>query len=328
MNNLYIDKKHIKKSKYNFLILMPLIGLSFSNLSLAAPTLLFEEFFEDSNLEARGWYDNTNIELSTSEHISESNSSAEFYFAQGASTPRSGGSMRKKFAETDEVYVSYYVKYSANWEGSNRSYHPHEFLLLTNLDGDWNGLSDTHLTAYIEHNEGVPIVALQDSQNIDEGNIGVDLTNVKETRAVTGCNGSPNTGYTRVDCYSYGDGHRNEIVWKADNLYFQDTPGQFYKNDWHKIEVYFKINGIVDNKGIPDGIIQYWYDDQLIINRNNVMFRTAQHPNMKFDMFAIAPYIGDGSPVNQSMWVDNLVLATSRADSVITPFPPSNTTVD
>jgi hypothetical protein len=31
---------------------------------------------------------------------------------------------------------------------------------------------------------------------------------------------------------------------------------------------------------------------------------------MKFVQVLIAPYIGDGSPVAQSMWVDDLVIAT------------------
>jgi len=33
---------------------------------------------------------------------------------------------------------------------------------------------------------------------------------------------------------------------------------------------------------------------------------------MRFNQFIIAPYIGDGSPVDQTMWVDNLTVATSR----------------
>jgi len=299
--------------------------LASSNVAYAAPAeILFQENFEDSNLTSRGWYDNTNIQLSTVEHVPGSISSAEFYFPQGSTTPTSGGAIRKTFTATEEVYLSYYVKYSSNWTGSDQPYHPHEFLFLTNLDGDWNGLSDTHMTAYVEHNEGVPVVSLQDSQNIDENNINVDLTNISENRAVTGCNGAPNTGYTRVDCYTYGDGHRNEIVWKASMPYFQDTQGQYYKNDWHKIEVRLKMNSIQNNKGMADGIIQYWYDGELIINHSNVMFRTAQYPNMMFDMLAIAPYIGDGSPISQTMWVDNLVIGSGYLG--VRPLPPSNVT--
>src|SRR4030095_9860153 len=44
----------------------------------------------------------------------------------------------------------------------------------------------------------------------------------------------------------------------------------------------------------------------------NVIIRTGANPDMKWNQFLIAPYIGDGSPVDQSMWVDNLLVATSR----------------
>src|SRR3989449_8148514 len=44
------------------------------------------------------------------------------------------------------VYLSYWVKYSANWVGSGQPYHPHEFLFLTNEDGAYIGPSATHLT--------------------------------------------------------------------------------------------------------------------------------------------------------------------------------------
>ena len=33
---------------------------------------------------------------------------------------------------------------------------------------------------------------------------------------------------------------------------------------------------------------------------------------MQFNQFLLTPYIGDGSPVDQYMWVDDLVVATSR----------------
>jgi hypothetical protein len=69
---------------------------------------------------------------------------------------------------------------------------------------------------------------------------------------------------------------------------------------------------IQNGKWQKDGIAQYWFNGQLIIDNHNVVFRTGAHPTMKFDMFICAPYIGDGSPAAQTMWVDDLVLATSK----------------
>ena len=285
------------------------------------PEIFFQEHFEDANFASRGWYDNTNLQISTAEHVPDSQSSAEFHFLQGATTPTSGGAIRKKITETDEVYISYFVKYSTNWTGSNRSYHPHEFLLLTNLNGDWDGLSNTYLTAYIEQNEGTPLLAVQDGQNIDQTRIGQNLVNITENRSIAGCNGDSD-GHGEGDCYLYGSTYRNGKTWKAGMVYFQDNQGQYYKNDWHHIEAYFKLNSIVNGKGIADGLIRYWYDGQIIIDHSDVMLRTGQNASMKFNQFIIAPWIGDGSPVDQTFWVDNLTVATSRPSGSVPTSPP------
>lgn len=279
---------------------------------------LFTDSFDDTNFTARGWYDNTNLSLSTTEHINGSLASAEFHFFQGATTPTSGGAIRKKFTDTDEVYVKYSVKYSSNWTGSNKNYHPHEFMLLTNLDSDWSNLAYTHLTAYIEQNEGIPLLGIQDGQNIDEAQIGSDLTSITENRSVAGCNGDSD-GYGDGSCYSSGSIHWNGKEWRAGSVYFQDTPGAYYKNDWHTIEAYIKLNTISGGKAVADGQLKYWLDGNLLIDHNNVVMRTGQHPDMKFNQFVIAPWIGDGSPVDQTFWVDNLSVATSRPTVLLPP---------
>lgn len=284
---------------------------------------LFNETFEDAAFAARGWYDNTNLQLSTAEHVAGSTSSVEFHFLQGATTPTSGPSTRHKFNDTDEVYVSYYVKYSANWEGSNKAYHPHELYIMSNLDGDWSGLAYTHLTAYIEQNEGEPLIAIQDGQNIDESRIGVDLTNITEQRSVAGCNGDSD-GYGNGQCYLSGSVHWNGKDWRAGSVYFQDAPGTYYKNDWHFVETYLKLNSISGGQGMADGIVKYWYDGNLIISHSDVVLRTGQYPGMKFNKLVIAPYIGDGSPVDQTFWIDNLTVATSRPTSDSKPSAPTN----
>jgi hypothetical protein len=284
-------------------------GSTSGSTSNGGGSLLFAESVDNSNMASRGWYDNTNFQFSTTEHTSGSTSSAQFRFPLNATTPTSGGAMRKKFTASDSVYVSYYVKYSSNWQGSNHTYHPHEFYLLTNADSDYSGLADTHLTTYIEQNEGTPLIAIQDAQNIDQSRINKDLTGVTENRSVAGCNGSSD-GYSD-SCYSYGSGYLNWKQWKAGSVYFQDATGPRYKNDWHHIEAYVKLNSITGGVANNDGIIRYWYDGNSVINKSNVVLRTGANPNMKFNQFVIAPYIGDGSPVDQTFWVDDLTLRTA-----------------
>ena len=44
------------------------------------------------------------------------------------------------------------------------------------------------------------------------------------------------------------------------------------------------MNTIANGHGNSDGIVQYRFDGQIIINHNNVSFRTGQNPNMRFDV--------------------------------------------
>lgn len=269
---------------------------------------LFNENFDDADFSSRGWYDNTNLTISNAEHISSGSGSLEFRFRQGASVPDSGGAMRMIFDETEYLYVSYYVKYSTGWEGSNLGYHPHEFQILTNKDSNYAGPASTHLTTYIEQNEGVPLLRIQDSQNIDESRIDQDLTSITENRAVAGCNGDSD-GHGNGTCYLSGSTHRNGKKWVADKAYFTDSSGEYYKSDWHHIEVHLQMNSIQNNKGIADGSIKYSYDGNVIIDKSNIMFRTAQNSDMRFNQFLIAPYMSN-SPVDQTFWVDNLTVET------------------
>ena len=60
--------------------------------------------------------------------------------------------------------------------------------------------------------------------------------------------------------------------------------------------------------GLPNGKIRYWYDGKLLIASDSILMRTASHPNMKFNQLFYGPYIGVGSPVDQTWWVDDLTV--------------------
>lgn len=284
-----------------------------------AAQLLFHEACDDAVFRQRDWYDNDALRVTTDERLPGSGAALEFRFLKGASTPTSGGGVRRLFAPTPTVYLSYWVKYSTNWEGSNRPYHPHEFHFITDVDGKWIGPAATHLTTYIEHNEGRPLLAIQDALNIDEANIGRDLTLVTENRAVAGCNGSSDA-WPEGDCYRSGSTHRNGKMWKAASVIFSDETGPLYKSNWRFVEALFSLNSIVDGKGVPDGELRMWVDGELVVDAPGVMLRTGRHTEMKFNQFLVAPYIGDGSPVEQTMWVDEIVVATGRMAVLGTPL--------
>jgi uncharacterized protein YjdB len=278
-------------------------------------TLLLQENFEDASLAARGWYDNTTAVLSTTEHIAGSNSSAQYRFLAGATLPTSGSSQRHKFTPTNSLYVSYYVKYSSNWVGSGVAYHPHEFYAMSTLDGDWDGPSNAFMTVYIEQNYqngGKPRLAMQDNKSINAiyPAIPANLVGVTENRSTGGCNGMSESNMFS-ECFDNGGYWYNDKQLTGP-VVFQPNPGPGYKNDWNFVEVYFQLNSIVNGIGQADGVMQYWFNGTLILDRHDILYRTGAHSTIQFNQFLIAPYIGVGSPVDQSMFIDNLRLATSR----------------
>jgi hypothetical protein len=279
------------------------------------PGLLFEEDFENTSIASRGWYDNTNVQLSTVEHIAGSTASAQYHFLAGASSPTSGGAQRHKFTPTSSFYLSYYVKYSANWVGSGQAYHPHEFYVLSTLDGDWDGPSNNFLDVYIEHNYqngGRPRIEIQDNKSVNYsyGALPNNLIAVTEDRSAGGCNGVVETNIYS-ECFNFGTYWYNDKQLTGP-VTFQPNPGAGYKNNWNFVEAYFQLNTIVNGIGQANGVMQYWFNGALIIDRHDILYRTGAHPTLQFSQFLIAPYIGDGSPVDQSMWIDNLRLATAR----------------
>jgi hypothetical protein len=187
--------------------------------------ILFQESFEDANLAGRGWYDGvpTGV-IDNTEHIPGSTASLKLIWEKSAILPTSGNgyySMRHKFAATESVYVSYWIKHSANWCGEVYAEGPHVMELFTDVDGDYVTPAHNHLSFYIEewcsaYNTpsgtctGQIRTMTQDSDNIDTGNINVDLTNITENRATAGCNGDSDGlgGWAQgmLGCYQSG-GH-------------------------------------------------------------------------------------------------------------------------
>jgi hypothetical protein len=263
---------------------------------------------------SRGWYDNTNVLLNTTEHVPGSTASAQYRFTAGASNPTSGSAQRHKFTPSNSLYISYYVKYSTNYVGSGQDYHPHEFYAMSNLDGDYDGPSSNYLTIYLEQNYlngGRPRMAMQDNRSINTslGSLPRNLIGVTENRSTGGCNGVSESNIVS-ECFNSGGWYNDKQL--TGPVTFQPNPGAGYKNNWNFVEAYFQLNTVVGGIGQADGVMQYWFNGTLIIDRHDIMFRTGAHANMMFSQFLIGPYLGDGSPVDQSMFVDNLRVATGR----------------
>jgi hypothetical protein len=287
-------------------------------------TILFEERFDDDAFDTRGWYDGPSGTITTAEHADGSASAFECAFASGATSCTGGKPARHLFTDTATVYLSFHLKLSANWVGSGLPYHPHMMHFLTNLDTDYVGPAHTHLTTYTEVVQGRAMLALQDSANVDTACIlrnddsfvgcnGDFSTYVfTEARSACACNGL--VGYLDGrDCFDNGGGNwYSARAWYSAMEAFGDGPPPFDKNAWHFVEVYFELNSIQNGVGVPDGRIRWVQDGQTVISSDEILLRTGQHPNMTFRQFAMLPYIGPGSPIDQQFWLDDLTVATAR----------------
>jgi len=282
----------------------------------ASATILLSEGFENGDLGSRGWFDVTSVAVTTDARPGSSGTHAlQWHWAVGTVAPQ--GSSRFDFTPSNSVYLSYWVKMSSNWIGSGQLYHPHMFSFLTTADDHYIGPSITHLTLYDEllYRNGnlMANLSVQDALMIDPSKLNVDLRGITENRSIGGYNGQHEvddaTSTVTWDTYLYSAGqytnYRN-IHPKAVTI--PDSS----KNSWHHIESYWQMNTIVGGVGQQDGVIQYWVDGTLLVDRHNVYFRTGANPTMQFRTFFMGPYIGDGSPVDQYMWIDDLTVATAH----------------
>lgn len=174
------------------------------------------------------------------------------------------------------------------------------------------GPAFTCLTTYTEVVNGIPRLALQDGRNVDTSHVREDITSVTEARAIAGCNGDAD-GHGVGDCYQAGDSWANGKAWTAERVYLSADAGVGKQTDWHEIRSRFRLNSVSAAVTHHDGVLQMWFDGELIIDVHDAVLRTSQHPDMMFDQFLAGPYFGPGVPHPQSMWIDDLRIWASPA---------------
>jgi hypothetical protein len=163
--------------------------------------------------------------------------------------------------------------------------------------------------------DGVPRMESADGANVNTSHgtpsLTLDLTAITEDRAASGCNGNPDG--LNVSCFPSGGGTWDNTKLKdAASAQFLYAAGPKNKGNWHHVEAYFQLNSISGGKGQLDGVMQYWYDGTLVIDQHAVQFRTGAHPTMLMNQFLAQPYIGNGSPVAQTEYIDDLVVRTAK----------------
>ncbi len=299
------DTTHEWGNKYIiFTSVVVIIILFFGLCNASEPSsfrLLFMERFDDANFSQRGWYDIYAYPALVWDTDRGSNVMEIMYANTGNITPTPNPGRRIHFEATDTIYVAYYIKYSSNWTWTGLDYGPHEFYILTDLDPDYIGPARTHMTGYIEGQNGKGVLSIQDGININAsmGPVPNNLVGVTEQRSIAGCNGSSDAYGSNATCYLSNSLWWNGKIWKTDNVVL--TSGV-----WHRIEVKFKMNRIVNDRAVADGHLKYWIDGINVMNKEDIVFRTGQYPNMKWNKFMIGPYFHNGVRNTQSFRIDDL----------------------
>jgi hypothetical protein len=287
-----------------------------SAVTLTAPvsgsTTLFSDGFEDTNLSSRGWFDATNIAITADARPGSSGTHAlQYHWSIGDVAPQGLGTTRHDFTPSNSVYLSYWVKTSSNFSELN-----HLFYFLTTADDHYIGPSVSHLTSYEQYSYSaghfIANLEIADVLMVDASKINVDLFGVTENRSIAGANGKHEV--TDATSTVGWDLYKNGTQW-MDAKYLNPTTADFTdatKTSWHHIESYQQMNTIVAGIAQQDGVYQYWVDGALTMDRHNVYFRTGANPTMQFRTFLMGPWFNAGTSIDESLWIDDVVVATAH----------------
>jgi hypothetical protein len=152
---------------------------------------------------------------------------------------------------------------------------------MTTENTKYHGPAGSHLTVFIEPQNGKLRLAAEDIQNKDQPH-----------------------GLTQGPL---GGGY-NAMVYDSEEVLFDD-------DRWHCVEALFQLNSLdlKADKPNADGIVRGWFDDKLVIDRTNVVLRSTNFPTMKFNQFLLTPYFGPGLlPHAQTLWIDELAVGRNR----------------
>jgi hypothetical protein len=250
---------------------------------------LFVEHFDDPELLTRKWYDGQTFQISQTKPFHGAGC-VEYAWKARTTNPFSSSGIRRQFEPSTSVALRTYWRLSRDWGWSGRGYHPHLMHFMTTENAAYAGPAASRLTVYIEPVNGKLRLAAQDIQNKD---------------APSGLTQGPLKG-----------GYNGQFYDSQDVLFDDD--------EWHCVEAFYQLNSIDPATGLAnrDGVARGWFDGRLVIDRNDLVLRSADFPDMKFNQFLLLPYFGPGLlPHEQTLWIDELAVGTQR----IGPLPSSPT---
>ena len=242
--------------------------------------VLFSESYEDGDLHERGWYDGRKFKITKKDSYS-GKGCIEYHWEDKGTTPESSSGSRRLFEPTEVVYLRFYMRLSEGWGWSGRSYHPHMIDFLTTENSEYHGPAASHLTICVEPVNGKLRLAAADIQNKNAPH-------------------GPTQGELK--------GGYNGKSYESKEALFDDA-------EWHCVEAMIKLNSldIENDRPNSDGELRGWFDNELVIEDTDVIFRSTDFPEMKFNQLLVVPYFGPGLlPHAQTLWLDELAVGTER----------------
>lgn len=279
------------KSKTLFMLSACVAACALSSRAFAGKpkpdAILFSESFDDADLLNRGWYDGAKFRI-VSDVAYAGRGCIEYGWKDRGTNPYTSSGVRHSLEATNELFIRYYIRFSEDWDWSRRPYHPHLTHFLTTENSKWHGPARSHLTLYVE-----PV----------NGKLRLGATDMENENMPHGLTQGPLRG-----------GYNGKVYDSKDHV--------FKDNNWHCVEAQFKLNTLDLEKDTAnlDGVIRGWFDNKLVIDHSDIIFRTTDFPNMKWNQFLLTPHFGPGMlPHAQTLWIDELVVSKTRIGPLSKP---------
>lgn len=282
---------------------------------------ILSETFYDTNLITRNWYDGVSGSGLDSHYSIVTDSDLgldvlQITWTDGDANDTNISPLRHLFNPTDDITISYRVKYSSNWDFSvsNIDRDPRRLInILSDRDGIYDSSSYNYGNLRIDTDDaGVVTVRWWDSKAINTNSYegspfitdswprGNDLTHITSNRSSGLCN-------TQIGRDINGNGIKGECFLAGSDWwnYQRFTGSDFYflSNIWYDIKVRCKMNTVnpSDNSGNYDGVIKIEYKLSTSATYATIYHNTKLNlrngdlqGNLKFNQLLLAPFRPEG----------------------------------